>query len=258
MDNLQALATEYDSLLSQQTFIAQDLDYTLIDKHKPMLDSLARVNNSGITVFDLFKKEHLYTSYNFSEIFGYDLAAIEAQGNEYFNARVHPDDFVKLLKNGISIIKFYFKMPPAERVSYKFVNEYRILGKEGTYIRVIEQHQALELDIHGNVWLALGVIDVSPDQSESASLKSQIYNYKTGKVYSLPPVQEPFPGLSGRELEVLHYVKDGLLSKEISERLSISVHTVNTHRQRILQKLGANNSLEAIHFAASLGLVKSS
>lgn len=38
-------------------------------------------------------------------------------------------------------------------------------------------------------------------------------------------------------------------------RLFISVHTVNTHRQRILEKLGANNSIEAIAYALQLGLV---
>ncbi|MBK6998073.1 MAG: helix-turn-helix transcriptional regulator [Lewinellaceae bacterium] len=51
-------------------------------------------------------------------------------------------------------------------------------------------------------------------------------------------------------------VKDGLLSKEISNRLSISLHTVNTHRQRFLEKLGANNSLEAIIFASKFGLLE--
>jgi DNA-binding NarL/FixJ family response regulator len=50
-------------------------------------------------------------------------------------------------------------------------------------------------------------------------------------------------------------VKDGFLSKEISEQLSISLHTVNTHRQRVLEKLGANNSMEAVVFASKLGLL---
>lgn len=257
MNELEAIGKEYYALLAQQQFLEQELDYSLLEKHKLLLESLAQVNNSGITVFDLFRREHIYTSYNFSEIFGYDLAAIEAQGNDYFNSRVHPEDFIKLLRNGISIMTFFYQLPPAERANYKLVNEYRIQGREGSYIRVIEQHQALELDARGNVWLALGVIDVSPDQSDFGGIKSQIYNYKTGKVVPLPAAaQAQAPNLSEREIEVLQFVKDGLLSKEISERLFISVHTVNTHRQHILQKLGANNSMEAIRYAAQLGLVK--
>jgi DNA-binding NarL/FixJ family response regulator len=53
----------------------------------------------------------------------------------------------------------------------------------------------------------------------------------------------------------LQLVKDGRLSKEISEELHISVHTVNTHRQRILEKLDVDNSMEAVKYASELGLL---
>ncbi|MDR1880928.1 MAG: LuxR C-terminal-related transcriptional regulator, partial [Tannerellaceae bacterium] len=43
--------------------------------------------------------------------------------------------------------------------------------------------------------------------------------------------------------------------KEISNQLCISVHTVNTHRQRILEKLDVDNSLEAVKYASALGLL---
>ena len=56
-------------------------------------------------------------------------------------------------------------------------------------------------------------------------------------------------------MAVLQLIKEGLLSKEISEQLSISVHTVNTHRQRILEKLDVNNSMEAVKYASALGLI---
>ena len=60
--------------------------------------------------------------------------------------------------------------------------------------------------------------------------------------------------MTNRELEVLRFMKKGLLSKEIAEALKISINTVNSHRQNILQKLKANNSIEAVNFAQRLGL----
>ncbi len=256
MKDLQELYQEYFQLLGLQRFEDSDLDYSIFEKNKPFLDKLAQVNNSGITVFDLYKKEHIYTSYNFHDIFGYDLEAIEIEGNEYFNSKVHPEDFKELLANGIRIMRLYYSLPPDERTNYKFVNEYRIAGKTGQYVRVIEQQQTLELDNKGQIWLALGILDISPDQTEFNGIKSQMYNVKTGEVLQgNQEVNKELPSLSKRERQILLHVKEGLLSKEISDKLSISVHTVNTHRQRILEKLGANNSMEASSFASKIGLI---
>lgn len=257
MTELEVLGREYFELLGQQQFREEDLDYAVMNNHKPLLDRLAQVSNSGITVFDLHKKAHIYTSYNFLELFGYDLEAIEEQGNDYFNSRVHPDDFLQLLRNGINIMRFYYSLPKDERTDYKFVNEYRVLGSHGQYVRVVEQHQTLELDKQGNIWFALGVIDISPDQSNVQGIQSQLFNYKTGSVIKVSSQTGTNSlNLSKRELQILQLVKEGLLSKEISDRLFISVHTVNTHRQRILEKTGVNNSHEAIAYADRLGLIR--
>ena len=82
-------------------------------------------------------------------------------------------------------------------------------------------------------------------------------NYKTGKVHAIhaladPAAEQPPTDLTKREKQVLELIRDGKLSKEISETLFISVHTVNTHRQRILGKLNANNSHEAVRFASAM------
>ena len=61
--------------------------------------------------------------------------------------------------------------------------------------------------------------------------------------------------LSARETEILKLVAQGKLSKEIADILQISIATVNTHRQNILQHLNADNSMEAVSHAHSLGLI---
>ncbi|WP_228413536.1 response regulator transcription factor [Chryseobacterium sp. CH21] len=51
--------------------------------------------------------------------------------------------------------------------------------------------------------------------------------------------------LSPREMEVLKFVGEGYASKEIADLLSISINTVNRHRQNILEKLKVKNSIQA-------------
>ncbi len=263
MNEIETLSKEYRRILDLQQFDVNQLDYKAFERHLPALSLLSQMNNCGITVFDLFKREHIYTSYNFAEIFGYDLDAANKYGNEYFNSRVHPDDLVDLFRNGNLLLEHFFNYPSEKKATWKLVNQYRVLGKEGQYIKIIEQQQALELDPLGNLWLALGVIDIAPDQSDTGrNVISQIYNFKTGQILDWPSPELTDTNsenivLSKREIEILQYVKEGYLSKEISDRLYISLNTVNTHRQRILRKLGVGNSHEATVFAVKLGLLKS-
>lgn len=55
--------------------------------------------------------------------------------------------------------------------------------------------------------------------------------------------------LTKREMEILKLICDGLSSKDISEKLFISINTVETHRKRILLKLNVKNSVGVVKYA---------
>ncbi|SRX76170.1 Oxygen regulatory protein NreC [Aequorivita antarctica] len=135
------------------------------------------------------------------------------------------------------------------------ITEYRMLNSQDQYVRLIEQYQVLELDASGQIWLMLNIVDVSSNQEDLDESQSQLLNFRTGNIIPMEASRKIGLELTKRELEILKLVKTGLLSKEISNKLSISVHTVNTHRQRFLEKLGANNSFEALLFATKFGLL---
>ena len=58
-----------------------------------------------------------------------------------------------------------------------------------------------------------------------------------------------------REKEILQLIKSGMQSKEISDKLFVSIHTVNKHRQNIMQKMNADNIIAVIEYARKLGLL---
>lgn len=73
----------------------------------------------------------------------------------------------------------------------------------------------------------------------------------------LPPAPSAEePELSGRELEILQMIADGLAKKEIAAALSISTSTVVTYVNRIYTKLNAANAPQAVNKAHKLGLFK--
>lgn len=252
-------AHTYYALLNEQQFIADELNYQLLEQHIPVLQNLSTLSNSGVSVFDLYKKEHAFYSPGFCSLLGYETNWIYEKPQSYWDSRIHPHDHLQLMQQGVTLLKLFFSLGKEEKTNYKLINEYRMLNAHDEYIKVIEQHQVLELDKQGNLWLALSIIDISPNQQTQDEINSQLINFKTGEIlpFALSNSSSEIPSihLSQRENEILHLVKSGLLSKEISNKLNISLHTVNTHRQRILGKLGANNSMEAVSFASRLGLV---
>jgi DNA-binding NarL/FixJ family response regulator len=63
---------------------------------------------------------------------------------------------------------------------------------------------------------------------------------------ALPPGPEV---LSDRERLVLEKIVRGYTSREIGDQLSISPHTVDTYRTRIMEKLGLSNRHELVDYA---------
>lgn len=66
---------------------------------------------------------------------------------------------------------------------------------------------------------------------------------------------DPFDALSEREREVVRQIADGRTSREIAEKLFISVATVKTHRNNIMKKLKVNSMAGMIRAAVRKGIV---
>ena len=62
--------------------------------------------------------------------------------------------------------------------------------------------------------------------------------------------------LTPRELEILQRMADGDAPEQIADDLGMSRHTLRTHTQNVLTKLGVHSKLEAIVAAIRYGKVK--
>ncbi len=61
--------------------------------------------------------------------------------------------------------------------------------------------------------------------------------------------------LTKRELEIIQACCDGLLGKEIADKLNISLRAVNSHKTNIFNKLGISSSVELVRFAIEHGII---
>jgi DNA-binding NarL/FixJ family response regulator len=68
--------------------------------------------------------------------------------------------------------------------------------------------------------------------------------------------EERFDVLTPRELEVLKLIAEANTSKQIADKLFISIKTVDRHRQNILDKLGMRDRVELTRYAIRRGLIQ--
>jgi two-component system, NarL family, nitrate/nitrite response regulator NarL len=67
--------------------------------------------------------------------------------------------------------------------------------------------------------------------------------------------KEPFAHLTSREREVLVLIAEGQSNKEIATKLGIGVRTIETHRERIMRRLGIHSVAGLTKYAIANGLI---
>ncbi|WP_421978506.1 LuxR C-terminal-related transcriptional regulator [Roseivirga seohaensis] len=110
--------------------------------------------------------------------------------------------------------------------------------------------------------LKMGVSGFLTKSCSEEEILEAINAIKNGKTFycnrvlkALVEEGNEFFELSEREKEVVKLIAAGNSSSEIADILSISIHTVNSHRKNILKKLKLKSPTELIIFAAEQGWV---
>jgi len=70
------------------------------------------------------------------------------------------------------------------------------------------------------------------------------------------PVVDQAGSLTLRQREILRLLAEGLSAKQMAQKLGISQRTVEFHKYRMMETLGAKTSSDLIHFAIKHGIVE--
>jgi DNA-binding CsgD family transcriptional regulator len=182
---------------------------------------------------------------------------IENDEMELFHRIIHPDDLPFVLETENKAFHFFKNLPAFEKKDYKLVYDFRVKNTAGVYMRFIHQFVVLEQDKFGKSWLVLIVTDLIAERATNDKPQRRMINLKTGKLHLFNNDDEFNSDtlLTKRETEILGLVAQGLNSQDISERLFISVNTVNNHRQNILSKTRTENTTQALLYAKRVGII---
>lgn len=246
-----------EDMWAKQALEPAGLDYSVWERDRAVLSRRAVVSRSCTFVVDVYRCRYAFASSGFADILGYDrrmLEKIERNG-DYLESRIHPDDLSRIKSLQVDLARFIYNQPVENRNHYKNNFSYRVLNAASRYVNVTSNHQVMRTSAGGKAWLILGVVEIAPDQRPLSGVGCTVLNMKTGDLFSPDCFSGGESGLTEREIEVLQWIKRGLAGKEIARQLGISPHTVNIHRQNVLRKLGARNSVEAVILGGEKGLI---
>ncbi len=121
-------------------------------------------------------------------------------------------------------------------------------------------HSMYEDSLYAERVLQAGAMGYVNKQESPETVLSAIRRVLSGKVYLSPELTQRlldrsvghqaqlYPGtsdrLTDRELEIFRLIGEAVPTGAIAERLFLSVHTIETHRQNIKKKLGIKNAAE--------------
>ena len=125
-----------------------------------------------------------------------------------------------------------------------------IKNGNNVYVNIIQNTTPLEFDVNDKQIIGLAhytVLDakIKLQVSATAKLLNESNEYET-KYFNNFSQKLLSDGISNRERDVVRLLVLSNSSKEIAEKLNISVNTVDTHRRNILKKLNIKSTGELI------------
>ncbi|QIY90213.1 response regulator transcription factor [Chryseobacterium gallinarum] len=156
--------------------------------------------------------------------------------------KIHPDDRLKKYIHELRFFNLLEPMDQKSRADYCVVSRIRMKDKHDEYKWMEHRMFYIYSPNNGKLRFALCLYNVALLQP----LISEFMIINTIKGEMIVKDKLDYKNiLSPRELEILKFVGEGYASKEIAANLSISINTVNRHRQNILEKLKVRNSVQA-------------
>lgn len=224
-----------------------------LDLHK-RLPGLFHAGDFFYSIFNPKKFAFDFLSPQVETVLGYAPSAVTVP---MYMEKIHPEDRTWVYEFEQLATCFLSGLAIEKLMKYKIRYDFRIKNKNGDYVRLQHQGMVVEHDDKGSINRILSIqSDISHLKKDGLPVMAYIGldgepSYLNADEKS--KLNHNCKMLTSREKEILRLLIDGRLSKEISDILNISKHTVDTHRKNMIRRNNLSNTGELIGKAVTQG-----
>lgn len=254
------LRKELNAIYASQRLNEEHLDPEIVNREIERIMTFTSVNNCCCVITDAAADLCHIIGGGFCRVLGITTAnnmheEVASSDEDMIYARLHPEDLVDKRMLEYEFFKHVHSLDGTDKVRFKASCTIRIKNAAGSYIPVTNSTQILRTSPAGKIWLILCCYDLSATLKNGNGIEPHIVNNSTGETIAIHNEGRRTNVLTVREKEILTLIRDGKPSKQIADILKISIHTVNRHRQNIIEKLSVGSTIEAIHAASLMKLL---
>jgi DNA-binding CsgD family transcriptional regulator len=208
-------------------------------------------------MFDYEKQKFISSNIHKYSVSGLSNELIKKEGADAYNYILSDSEKQWLFKMNEEAFKIFRKYRDLE-LATELELSYDLTGKN-MYDREVTLHHRLvpyQFDDNGNLWLAFCIVSALPLTQKNT--KACIECDKTGERYDFVNgkfVLSDYKPLTRIEIAILGYFADGLILKQISEKVGMSLRSVEHKKKALLEKLGAPTQAAAVYKAMNMGLI---
>jgi len=217
-----------------------------LDEFLPPMQSFFIVTNTSKQIYEFVSK-------NFEHTLGLSVEKMTTEGIKYWFSHFDPEIlpvFLSMLEDLMNFTMTKVKKKDRHKLSYTW--NIRVKNSKDEYVNIVEHQTPIYFDGEGKPIIGIthcSLIDEKNKRPIIASIKilNDKNEYETlfYKNYSQLLLSA---AVTSREQDIIRLISLNNSSKEIAAKLSISIHTVHTHRKNILNKLNLKTSSELVTY----------
>ncbi|MBE9586599.1 LuxR family transcriptional regulator [Mucilaginibacter sp. JRF] len=229
-------------------------------KSFPLVD-ISSLYPGAVFITDYVNNRYLYLAINSNKFLGYSDSFLLGEGPSFINSLLHPYDFKvyneKIFPANIACLKKY---ADTDYKNLLFTVNCRLRDGKGKYCALRLCSSFISIADDGTPLLEISALSDISDYKSDVKIVHLIQKYNAQNKISLlnrkcylPCVNQVL--LTKREVDILRWVCEGFSSKQIADKLNISIYTINNHRKNMLRKSQCHNLTELLHNAVNEGLI---